>query len=208
MARAESRHRCAGHRLYSYALGHSPIPAMADALDAAVRACADRGAVVREIGWPDKFAALAEAQRIVQVFETARAFAIEFEQNRDQLSPPLVALIEEGQSIGTETYLTALRTGRECAGSVDELFGAADIVLAPSAPGEAPRGLHSTGDPQFNRAWHLLGAPQINVPVPSVLRRGQSKLPLGVQMIGRPGDDAGTLSAAHWVEQQLKRASE
>ena len=145
----------------TYALGHSPIT-RDDALDIAVRACADRGAVVREIGWPDKFAALAEAQRIVQVFETARAFAIEFEQNRDQLSPPLVALIEEGQSIGTETYLTALRTGRECAGSVDELFGAADIVLAPSAPGEAPRGLHSTGDPQFNRAWHLLGAPQIN----------------------------------------------
>ena len=77
---------------------------------------ADRGAVVREIGWPDKFAALAEAQRIVQVFETARAFAIEFEQNRDQLSPPLVALIEEGQSIGTETYLTALRTGANAQG--------------------------------------------------------------------------------------------
>ncbi len=52
-----------------------------------------------------------------------------------------------------------------------------------------------------------LGGPQINVPVPRALRRSQSDLPLGVQVIGRPNDDVRALSAAHWVEQQLKRAS-
>ena len=61
----------------------------------------------------------------------------------------------------------------------------ADVVLAPSAPGEAPHGLGSTGDPQFNRAWQLLGGPQINVPVPRALRRSRSDLPLGVQ-VDRP----------------------
>jgi len=52
-----------------------------------------------------------------------------------------------------------------------------------------------------------LGGPQINVPVPRALRRSRSDLPLGVQVIGRPGKDARALSAAHWIEQQLKRAS-
>ena len=32
-------------------------------------------------------------------------------------------------------------------------------------------------------------------------------LPLAVQVIGRPGKDARALNAAHWIEQQLKRAS-
>ncbi|HKO67351.1 MAG TPA: hypothetical protein VJU53_06055, partial [Burkholderiaceae bacterium] len=62
-------------------------------------------------------------------------------------------------------------------------------------------------DPQFNRAWQLLGGPQINVPVPRALRAGQGELPLGVQVIGRAHDDARALRVAHWIEQQIKRVS-
>jgi Asp-tRNA(Asn)/Glu-tRNA(Gln) amidotransferase A subunit family amidase len=182
-------------------------PTMIEALESVVRVCADKGAVVSEIKWPGKFVALADAQRTVQVFETARALAGEYDYQRAKLSPLLAALIEEGRAISSNDYVTALHTGRACAEAIDELFGAADIVLAPSAPGEAPHGLGSTGDPQFNRAWQLLGGPQINLPVPRALRRSQADLPLGVQVIGRPNDDVRALSAAHWIEQQLKRAS-
>jgi Asp-tRNA(Asn)/Glu-tRNA(Gln) amidotransferase A subunit family amidase len=144
----------------------------------------------------------------VQVFETARAFGAEFDDRHGQLSPSLAALIEEGREIDASSYLTALQLGRDCAASIDELFGEADVVLTPSAPGEAPHGLGSTGDPQFNRAWHLLGGPQLNVPVPRFLRRTGSNLPLGVQVVGRPGADARLLGAARWIEQQLRRAGE
>ena len=183
-------------------------PAMREALDAVARTCADSGAAVRKIQWPARFTPLADAQRTVQVFETARAFGAEFDDRRGQLSPSLAALIEEGREIDASSYLTALQLGRDCAVSIDELFGEADVVLTPSAPGEAPHGLGSTGDPQFNRAWHLLGGPQLNVPVPRFLRRPGSNLPLGVQVVGRPGADARLLGAAHWIEQQLRRAGE
>jgi len=183
-------------------------PAMREALDAVARRCADSGAVVQEIQWPARFTPLADAQRTVQVFETARAFGTEFDDRREQLSPSLAALIEEGRVIDASSYLTALQVGRDCAASIDELFGQADVVLTPSAPGEAPHGLGSTGDPQFNRAWHLLGGPQLNVPVPRALRKSRSNLPLGVQVVGRPGADGRLLGAARWIEQQLKRASE
>ena len=182
-------------------------PAMIEALDAVVSACIDGGARVRKIRWPSRFTPLADAQRTVQVFETARSFGAELDYRRDRLSPLLAALIEEGRAIEASVFLHALRIGRDCAASIGELFGDADVVLTPSAPGEAPQGLGSTGDPQFNRAWQLLGGPQINVPVPRALRSGRSDLPLGVQVIGRPGDDARALTAAHWIEQQLKRAS-
>ena len=182
-------------------------PALTEALKSVVRVCASSGAGISEIRWPAKFTALADAQRTVQVFETSRALSGEYDYQRAKLSPLLAALIEEGRAIVANEYRSALNIGRDCAIAIDELFGPADVVLAPSAPGEAPHGLGSTGDPQFNRAWQLLGGPQINVPVPRALRRSQADLPLGVQVIGRPNDDVRALSAAHWIEQQLKRAS-
>src|SRR5918993_4595479 len=186
---------------------HVLSPAMRDALKSVADVCADAGASVSELRWPQKFVPLADAQRTVQVFETARALAGEYDFQRAKLSPLLATLIEEGRVIAAIQYQAALRTGADCATAIDELFGTADVVLAPSAPGEAPHGLGSTGDPQFNRAWQLLGGPQINVPVPRVLRPGKGELPLGVQVIGRARDDARALSAAHWIEQQLKQAS-
>ena len=180
---------------------------MLEALDSVVRVCADGGAAIHKIDWPVRFTLLADAQRTVQVFETARALAAEFDYRRSQLSPLLAALIEEGQAIDSNAYLAALQTGRDCAASIDELFGQADVMVKPSAAGESPQGLRPPGYPHFNPAWPLPGRPQTNLPVPRALRRSRFDLPLGVQVISRPGKDARALSAAHWIEQQLIRAS-
>jgi Asp-tRNA(Asn)/Glu-tRNA(Gln) amidotransferase A subunit family amidase len=182
-------------------------PTMIEALKSVVRVCADGGAAVNEIRWPAKFTLLADAQRTVQVFETSRALSGEYDYQRAKLSPLLAALIEEGRAIGANVYQSAINTARDCAAAIDELFSGGDVVVTPSAAGEAPLGLSSTGDPQFNRAWQLLGGPQVNVPVPRALRQSRSDLPLGVQVIGRPSDDVRTLRAAHWIEQQFTRAS-
>ena len=60
------------------------------------------------------------------------------------------------------------------------------------------------GYSRLQAPWHLLGAPQVNVPVPRALARGESGLPLGLQVVARPGDDVRALAAARWVEQQLE----
>ena len=70
-----------------------------------------------------------------------------------------------------------------------------DVLLTPSAPGEAPLGLDWTGDPAFNLIWTSLHAPCVSVPAGT----GPLGLPLGLQIVGRLGDDALTLAAAHWV---------
>jgi amidase len=69
-------------------------------------------------------------------------------------------------------------------------------LLAPSAEGEAPAGLASTGDPIFNRMWSLLGNPCVHVP----LRTGASGMPVGVTLIGPRWSDAATLAAAQMLE--------
>ena len=186
-------------------------PSMLAALERVARLLSSRGGRVHELSWPydanadgTAFAGLADAQRTVQSFETARQLGAELQYRSDLLSAKLATLIEEGRAVGADAYVHAIKVGRDCAASIDTLFGSADVLLAPSAPGEAPHGLGSTGDPQFNRPWHLLGAPQVNLPVPRSLARGESGLPLGLQLVGRPGDDVRTLAVARWVEQQLE----
>ena len=70
-----------------------------------------------------------------------------------------------------------------------------DAILTPAAPGEAPAGLGSTGNPAFNTLWSLCGMPAVSLP----LLTGPNGLPVGVQLVGRRGDDARLLRTAAWL---------
>lgn len=82
---------------------------------------------------------------------------------------------------------------------LDGVMDSCDVLLCPSVPGEAPQGLSATGDPIFNRVWNVLGGPCVNVPG----LVGAAGMPVGVQIVGRPGDDPRVLKAAAWVHAQL-----
>ena len=83
-----------------------------------------------------------------------------------------------------------------------DLMTDVDVILSPSAPGAAPKGLTSTGSSTFNRLWTLMGTPCVSVPGLADL----AGLPLGMQVIGRFGSDRATLEAALFVESLLPRA--
>ena len=74
-----------------------------------------------------------------------------------------------------------------------------DVILTPSAPGAAPNGFATTGDPMFNRLWTLMGAPCVNVAGFS----DDDDMPLGIQIVGRFGRDRAALEAALFVEQAI-----
>ena len=79
-----------------------------------------------------------------------------------------------GRRISGEDYGRAVAVAAAARAALDELFGGSDVVVAPAAPGAAPRGLRFTGDPVFNRPWQLLGCPCIALPV----QRDGAGLPL------------------------------
>ena len=60
-----------------------------------------------------------------------------------------------------------------------------DLWVCPSAPGPAPRGIRSTGDPNMNLPWTHAGVPVITVPA----GRARNGLPLGLQFVGSFGAD-------------------
>ncbi len=175
-------------------------PGQRDALEQAAQKLLHAGARRTELTWPRVFDGLFEAHRVVQMYETARALGPEFIYRRDKLSQRLVDMIEQGRATRAIDYLEALQLGRACAAAIESLFGAADVLLTFSAPGEAPKGLASTGDPLFNRPWQLLGCPSLAIP----FGIGEAGLPLGIQVVARPGDDARLFAAGAWIEGRLR----
>ncbi len=132
------------------------------------------------------------AHATVMRFEMRRELAAERLGHRDALSPVLRDFLE-GEIVGEPAYRDAREIARGF--DVDGFFGAHEILLTPSAAGEAvPFG--STGDPAFSRAVTLLGLPSVTLP----FARGTHGLPLGLQLIGRPHTDAAVLATAAELE--------
>jgi Asp-tRNA(Asn)/Glu-tRNA(Gln) amidotransferase A subunit family amidase len=98
-----------------------------------------------------------------------------------------------------ESYAEAMQLARSWRARFADLMAGFDVLLTPSAPDEAPRGIERTGDALFNRTWTLLGVPCVTVPA----GRGPQGLPLGVQTVGAYDNDARVLECAHWVRSVL-----
>jgi Asp-tRNA(Asn)/Glu-tRNA(Gln) amidotransferase A subunit family amidase len=177
-------------------------PDMQAAVESAAQLAEAIGARVTDIVLPEIFEEAMRCHRIVQDHEAYRALAYEYDRHRDQLGPMLIEQLDRAAAITTDQYDEARRTTRRARQAFADLMAKTDIILTPSAPGAAPRGLGSTGVPTFNRLWTLLGPPCINVPGLA----DNDGLPLGVQVVGRFARDKVALQAAHFVEKALAGA--
>ena len=154
---------------------------------------------VAEIELPAELAGLADLQKSVMACEMARSLAHEHQRHRDRLSARLLALLDQGRAIDGAQHAADLMRTLAARHAVDRLFDVHDVLLAPSASGEAPRGIEATGDPVFCRSWTLLGLPCVHLPV----GRGRQGLPIGLQAIGRYAHDHRLFAAAQVIHERL-----
>ena len=133
--------------------------------------------------------------RTVMEADIAGSFELEYERGRDRLSASLRGQIERGRQVTAVDYRKALAQVPALLESLETVFARCDALLTPATLGTAPAGLESTGDPLMCTLWTYLGMPALSLP----LLHGANGLPLGVQLVGRRGDDACLLRTARWL---------
>ena len=162
------------------------------AMDLAISKLGAAGVTLIDVDLPPNFAGLVQAQLDIMTYEMAHSLAYEWHAHRARLSTKLQELIAAGLALPRERYDAAVTLARNCRRITETLFSKADVLLAPSAPGEAPAGLGATGDPLFNRVWTLLHVPCVHLP----FTQGPKGLPVGLQVVGPRGADRHTLLCA------------
>ncbi len=98
------------------------------------------GAMVKDVApVPSSFL---EHQHRVFAFEAARNYAYEYEVHGDKLSAALRdGLLKSGRELPLSQYVEAIETAEAVRARLDDVFAEFDVLLAPSAVGEAPEGL-------------------------------------------------------------------
>ena len=169
-------------------------------LDRTAEALAMAGAKVADFAMPDGEAALTEDVRKVSGFEFARAMTYERLYHGDKLSRDLLdGRAADGLRCSYEDYRAAERRIQDYRRRLEAAMEAVDVLLTPSAPGEAPEGIGRTGDSIFNNLWTTTHVPAVTLPA----GLGPKGLPLGVQLVGRLHQDHRLLETAKAVQSQV-----
>ena len=150
--------------------------------------------VDRLVAFPD-IEAVNDRHNELVAAETAISHDEWYPEYGDRYGPELRSLIERGQSVPAGDLAEA-RAGRtelreQLEATMDD--AGVDVLLSPSAPGPAPEGLDSTGDPVMNLPWTHSGLPTVTLPAGTV-----DGLPVGLQCAARFGFDEWLLG---WAEE-------
>ncbi|MCB1675242.1 MAG: amidase, partial [Halioglobus sp.] len=173
-------------------------PETVSALQRAATAFENAGAQLQTIDLEKNFTRVLDAQWLILKFEFARALAYEHANFRDQLSPALRGLLDDGRRVSLDDYYSAIALARTCREGITRYFKGVDLFLTPSAASEAPA-FDAPSDLLFQRLWSVLRLPAITLPAIT----GPNGLPVGVQLVGKHGDDARLLALAGWAEKAL-----
>ncbi|MDX2205681.1 MAG: amidase [Hyphomicrobiaceae bacterium] len=156
---------------------------------------------INEISLEHSTEAGVEAARIVNRAELAAAFGAMLDRTPELLGPAVTRMIEEGRRIPAAQYIDALNARARFQGVVEELLVSHGTILTPAAPGIAPKGHGSTGNPVFCAFWTYLGLPAVCLPLLEA-----DGMPMGVQLVGAAHDDGRLLRTANALVRQLTAA--
>lgn len=169
-------------------------------LEGAAERLARAGAKVEELRLPSDFEALEDAHRWISGFEMARNLTWEIEHHWNEISEAFRnGRIKDGLACTYERYVEMRSLVHHCRKFLRPVFDQHDILLAASAAGEAPVGLHPVPHGWVYMIWTTMHVPSITLPV----FKGPNGLPIGAQLIAKHHDDRRLFAFARWVYQRL-----
>jgi Asp-tRNA(Asn)/Glu-tRNA(Gln) amidotransferase A subunit family amidase len=163
------------------------------------------GYEVIEIPAMDDFEAIVERHNLILAAEAAKVHQSWYGAFNEEYHTKTVELILRGEAISNEALQEGLRGQGALRSTLENLMNEHGIAawITPSAPGPAPRGLESTGDPVMNLPWTHSGMPTVTLPS----GKSSDGLPLGIQLIARSGQDEQLLIWAGQLEGCLEYES-
>ena len=172
----------------------------------AVRVLKGLGAELREVTFPARMRAIGGAQRIIRISEAAayhRRFlvagaAAQYGVPGNGAGPvsDVRTTVEAGSLLTAAQYLQAQRARTLFIEDMRAAYEPIDALLSPTMP--SPAGVPNDAPETFRSWWNLSGFPAISVPCG--FSTDPSGLPIGLQISGRPFEDATVLAVAHAYE--------
>ena len=194
-------------------LGVPVDPEVSRAIEAAIGVLNDAGWPIERADprWPNGF-----SEAAVMPMQAAGLVALHgdaFKRDPEAFDPDIRAQIERGLKLTEADVAQALEASQQIKRTVGVFFQDYDLLLCPTAPCVAwphkrlgperiggievgPRG-HAVFTPLFNHGL----VPAISIPA----GQGRDGLPVGLQIIGRRGQDHRVLAAAAVAEAHLTR---
>ncbi len=159
----------------------------------------EAGYTVRRVRVLDHIAELNRDHNLMIAAEFAEEHARLFPTFKHLYRPRTAELIRSGQQADpdrVQEIQSAQAVEREEMQHVMDVHGI-DAWICPAAPGPAPAGIDSTGNPIMNLPWTYMGLPAITVPA----GKAANGLPLGLQVVGHWMSDEQLLA---WGEALAK----
>jgi Asp-tRNA(Asn)/Glu-tRNA(Gln) amidotransferase A subunit family amidase len=135
---------------------------------------------------------------LILAAEAAKVHEIWFERFAQLYHAKTAELIEKGRRVAEAELERALRGPTELRLDLTRTMreNKVDLWITPSAPGVAPKGLESTGDPVMNLPWTQCGFPAVNLPS----GQDENGLPYGLQLCTGWNEDEQLLDWAVAIE--------
>jgi amidase len=157
---------------------------------------ADAGARMEPTELPPSVEAIDGAGRLVMAVEAAAYHTGRFGGDLSRYRPGVAGLVRSGLGVSGVAYVRANRERARFRQDMAPFLDRYTVLIAPVAPGPAPKGLASTGDARFCAPWSFIGVPSITLPS-GFARNG---LPVAIQLVAGQGREGTLLGAAAWCE--------
>ena len=160
----------------------------------------DAGATVEDVTLPD-YDLFAAAGRVIMLAEAFAIHQADMQTRLMDFGEITASRFVLGAAITAADYINALRARRELTDAVNDALSHHDAILTASALNTAPRfdvetDHRASVSPMQTIPFNVTGHPALSVPV-GLARDG---LPIGVQVVGRPFDEATVFRVGCAVE--------
>ena len=176
-------------------------------VDAAIAVLRDQGAQVEDVRLGVGMVQVMATGYVITLAETTAYHLTTLRSGRPGYGHEFGLVLRAGMLVPAHAYVHALRARARISRLVLGLLETHDVLAMPTVgavadplpagPRPLNRRISETPTPQYTWLANLYGGPAISLPCGF----SEEGLPVGFQLIGRPGDDATVLRAAHTYEQ-------